>query len=65
MKRVPETQNAIEDKSGVKDLLNLLSEEIAAINNGDLDRVVELFDKKANLFAKLETASTEIETQIN
>ena len=64
MKRMLETQNAVADKSGVKDLLNLLSEEIAAINNGNLDRVVELFDKKTSLLAKLETASTEIEAQL-
>lgn len=64
MKRILDGNNAIEDKSGVKDLLKLLSDEIAAINNGNLDRVVELFDKKTSLLKKLEAASLEIETQL-
>jgi len=64
MKRMLNAQKTLEDKSGVRDLLNLLSEEIAAINNGDLDRVVDLFDKKSSLLQKLDTASLEIKAQL-
>jgi replicative DNA helicase len=64
MKRLLDSRNAIEDKTGVNDLLKLLKEEIAAINHGDLDRVVELFDKKESLLKKLEAASLEIEAQL-
>jgi len=64
MKKVLPPAQAIEHEAGVKDLIILLSKEINAINNGDLDFVVELYKQKTNLLEKLDAATPEINAQL-
>jgi len=64
MKKVLPPAQALEHEAGVKDLIILLSKEINAINNGDLDYVVELYKQKTNLLERLEAATPEINAQL-
>ncbi len=64
MKKVLPPEQALEDEAGVKDLIILLSKEINAINNGDLDRVVDLYKQKTNLLERLEAATPKINAQL-
>ncbi|PCH94793.1 MAG: hypothetical protein COB84_07055 [Rhodobacteraceae bacterium] len=54
----------IQDNTGIKDLIILLNAEITAIDNGDLDHVLDLYDQKTALLERLKSASPEIESQL-
>ncbi len=48
----------------IEELIVLLNEEITSLNNGSLDRVVDLYDQKTELLKIMEVASPTIEKQI-
>jgi len=49
MKKILNPPSIAEENTGIKDLIILLNAEITAINNGDLDHVLELYDQKTLL----------------
>lgn len=64
MKKILNPPSIAEENAGIKDLIILLNAEITAINNGDLDHVLELYDQKTLLLETLKTASPGIEAQL-
>ena len=64
MEKMSPPQDAREANAGIKDLIILLRAEITAINNGDLDHVLDLYEKKTLLLERLEANSPKIESQL-
>lgn len=52
------------NETAIKDLITLLSDEIASINSGNLDRVIDLYAQKAELLDIIQTDSPEIQKQL-
>jgi len=64
MRKILPPTNIAKENSGIKDLIILLKAEITAINSGNLDHVVDLYDQKTLLFETLKAASPGIEAQL-
>jgi hypothetical protein len=64
MEKILSPPSIAEENTGIKDLIILLNAEITAINNGDLDHVLELYDQKTLLLETLKSASPGIESQL-